>query len=365
MRILLLEPFFTGSHAQWAEGYRRHSTHEVELLTLPGRHWKWRMSNGALSLARAFLQRQPQPDLLLATDMLDLPAFLGLTRAHTHHLPTALYFHENQITYPWTHDPPLERDRHYGLINFRSALCADAVFFNSHYHRQAFLQGLPEFLRIFPDRREKGLARSLEEKCRVLPLGLDLQELDRFREAPAPGPPLILWSHRWEHDKNPEGFFQLLFALADKGLDFRVVVLGERYRNTPAVFEQARRRLGGRLLHFGYAESREAYVRWLWRAHLLPVTSHHDFFGAAVVEALHCGCTPLLPRRLTYPEHLPDPEFEPFFYATPEEALTKLEKLLLQPPPPDLAQKLRGAVARYDWRRLAPEYDRAFEQVEG
>jgi len=365
MRILLLEPFFTGSHAQWAEGYARHSTHQVELLTLPGRHWKWRMSNGALTLARLFLERTPQTDLLLATDMLDLPAFLGLTRSRTHHLPTALYFHENQITYPWNQEPPLERDRHYGLINFRSALCADAVFFNSNYHRETFLQALPGFLHIFPDKREKRLARSLEARCQVLPLGLDLQELDRFREDPLPGPPLILWNHRWEHDKNPEAFFQLLFALADKGLNFRVAVLGERYRQAPTIFERARTRLGERILHFGYADSREAYVRWLWRAHLLPVTSRHDFFGAAVVEALHCGCIPLLPHRLAYPEHLPDPEFEPLFYLTEDEALLKLERLLLHPPEPTLPEKLRRTVARYDWRLLARHYDQSFESLKG
>ncbi len=43
MNILLLEPYFGGSHRAWAEGYARHSGHRIDLLTLPASFWKWRM----------------------------------------------------------------------------------------------------------------------------------------------------------------------------------------------------------------------------------------------------------------------------------------------------------------------------------
>jgi len=49
MKILLVEPFFVGSHASWAKGYQQFSQHDVEILSLPGRHWKWRMYGGANS----------------------------------------------------------------------------------------------------------------------------------------------------------------------------------------------------------------------------------------------------------------------------------------------------------------------------
>ena len=52
MRIVLLEPFFSGSHQSWAEEFQENSQHNVELLTLPGRHWKWRMHGGAISLSK-------------------------------------------------------------------------------------------------------------------------------------------------------------------------------------------------------------------------------------------------------------------------------------------------------------------------
>jgi hypothetical protein len=50
MKILLLEPYCGGSHRAWAQGYAARSRHDVTLLTLPARFWKWRMQGGALSV---------------------------------------------------------------------------------------------------------------------------------------------------------------------------------------------------------------------------------------------------------------------------------------------------------------------------
>ncbi|MFH0916725.1 MAG: DUF3524 domain-containing protein, partial [bacterium] len=50
--VWALEPYFGGSHKYFLEGLERHSRHDLTLFTLPGRHWKWRMHGGALSLAR-------------------------------------------------------------------------------------------------------------------------------------------------------------------------------------------------------------------------------------------------------------------------------------------------------------------------
>ncbi|MGD8515950.1 MAG: DUF3524 domain-containing protein, partial [Anaerolineae bacterium] len=70
MKVLLIEPYYTGSHQAWADGYQAHGRHQIELLTLPGRFWKWRMQGGALTLARQALELDSQPDLILASDML-------------------------------------------------------------------------------------------------------------------------------------------------------------------------------------------------------------------------------------------------------------------------------------------------------
>jgi len=162
LKILLLEPFHAGSHKAWAEGFAANSRHKVELLTLKGRHWKWRMHGGAVTLAEKFMSSDLQPDLILATSMLDLTTFLALTRKRTAHMPVAIYFHENQLTYPWSPrdaDVQLRQDRHYGFINYTSALAADAVLFNSDYHRTSFLEALHGFLKVYPD--HQGKKRSL------------------------------------------------------------------------------------------------------------------------------------------------------------------------------------------------------------
>jgi len=367
MKICLLEPFHSGSHAAWAEMFARTSRHEVELLTLSGRHWKWRMHGGAVSLARQFMARDCSPDLLLASDMLDLTTFLSLTRVKTSGVPAALFCHENQLTYPWSPDdadPAQQRDAHYAFINYTSALAADAVLFNSSYHREAFLGALPAFLASFPDQNELESLPAITAKSSVLPLGIDLKRLDNCRPDTAKSPakkPLVLWNHRWEYDKNPEEFFSALFQLQAEGVDFEVAILGETYRKAPLVFNEARLRLGKRILRYGYAENFADYASWLWRADLLPVTSVHDFFGVSVVEAIYCGATPLLPRRLAYPEHVPAALQGQFLYDDFTTLLERLRALLRHPGCPN--EMLRAHVARYDWGTLVGRYDDLLEEL--
>lgn len=365
--ILLLEPYMTGSHSAWAKGYSCHSRHQVSLMTLPGRFWKWRMHGGALRLSELFLQSSLKPDLILATDMLDLTTFLALTRKRTSGLPTALYFHENQITYPWSprdRDVEKSRDHHYGFINVVSALVSDCIFFNSHFHRDSFLGELPAFLNHFPDEPSSETLPRLRANSEVLPLGLSLEQFDAHRpEANKSGrPPLILWNHRWEHDKNPEEFFRALCHLADRGLDFEVAVLGENFSQSPDIFLEARHTLGKRIVTFGYAESFAEYAAWLWRADLLPVTSNQEFFGASVMEALYCGVYPLLPKRLTYPELLPEIFHENHLYSDFDDLIFRLEKAIRSI---DSVRKTKvSAIAKpYDWSLMGPVYDTALERL--
>jgi glycosyltransferase involved in cell wall biosynthesis len=365
MRILIIEPYLAGSHAAWAEEYSERSTHEVSVLGLPGRHWKWRMHGGALTLARLFMEESHVPEIVLATDMLDLSAFMALTRRKTASLKAVLYMHENQICYPWSEkdpDPARERDAHYGFLNLTSALAADVVVFNSEYHRTCFLEALGPFLRGFPDYNETGVIRDIEARSRVLHLGLDLARLDRHR--PERGPreaPLVLWNHRWEYDKNPEDFFHALILLKDEGLRFEVAILGKAYGEKPTIFEEAATTLADRIVQFGYVDDWAGYASWLWKADILPVTSKQDFFGASVVQAIHCGCFPFLPRRLAYPEHVPVGEGR-FFYRDFQELLTLLRHGIENI---EETRKIsaRHMVGRYDWSVMGPKYDRFFESV--
>ena len=362
LRIALLEPFLGASHQQWAEGLQRHSRHEIRIFGLPDRHWKWRMHGGAVSLARQYLASGFQADLFLATDMLDLTTFLSLTRHAAPSTPALLYFHENQLAYPWSPgdpDPSLQRDHHYSFINYTSALAADALLFNSAYNMDAFLGGLPAYLRMYPDAQELDTIPELHAKSQVMPLGLDLQALDGHRVArDADQPPLLLWNHRWEHDKGPEDFFQVLMALSAEGLDFRLAVLGEQFRKVPAIFATAQAALRDHIVHWGYAASQADYAQWLWRADLLPVTGRQDFFGGSVVEAMYCGVQPLLPNRLAYPGHVPAAFREAVLYDDLADLQARLRRSLqagrVTPLP------CREWVQGYDWAVLSPRYDDLF-----
>lgn len=365
MKILLVEPYYTGSHAAWAEGYARASRHQVEILNLPGRFWKWRMHGGAVSLARQFLASDLSPDLILATDMLDLTTFLALTRQRTASTPTALYFHENQLTYPWSptdRDLAHQRDKHYGFINYTSALVADAVLFNSAYHQASFLDALPNLLKHFPDYNELTTVDHIRAKSQVLALGLDLQRFDAYNTDRFNDKPLILWGHRWEYDKGPDEFFRTLTILSERGLDFDLAILGENFSRQPEIFLRAKEGLARHIVQFGYVESFADYARWLWRADLVPVTSHQDFFGASVVEALYCGCFPLLPKRLAYPHLIPTGDHARYFYEDFEDLVARLSAAITNI---DHTRRvsLRPVAAHYDWREQGQRYDQLFHEL--
>lgn len=363
MKILLLEPFYTGSHKSWADGFKAHSQHHVEIFSLEGYHWKWRMHGAAITLASRFLESSFTPDLILASDMLDVSTFLSLSRKKVGNIPITVYFHENQITYPWSpndQDKPLKRDVHYGFINYTSALVADAVFFNSKFHRSSFLNELPDFLKQFPDYKNLESVKKIEEKSQTLLLGLDLKKFDTYHntELEKQNPALILWNHRWEFDKYPTPFFESLFTLSDRGIDFKLAVLGESFTNSPSIFKEAKERLKDHIVHFGFCSDFSEYAKWLWRADILPVTSGQDFFGGSIVEAMYCNTIPLLPKRLAYPEHIPEAYHSAFFY---DEAdfLSKLQKRIM-----DVrilrVQNTQQFVARYDWAMQIKMYDVLF-----
>ena len=374
MDILLVEPYFTGSHAAWADSYVRVSRHNVEILSMEGRNWKWRMRGGAVTLAKRFMEMDFTPELILTTDMLDLAAFCSLTRAVTAKVPAAVYFHENQFTYPAS---PKERARpggrhsHYGFINYTTALAADHVFFNSSFHKDSFLGALSGYLSGKPDHNEADSVALIGDKSSVLYPGMELKRLKaRAPLTPALSPkgrggmPLILWNHRWEYDKNAAEFFEALYLLKEKGIDFEVAILGESFGRAPEEFASARERLGDRVVHFGYASDLDTYASWLARADLLPVTSHHDFFGCSVVEAIHMGCTPLLPDRLVYPEHIPVSLRKRYLYHGFDDLVDKLTRAVTNVEA-YRDESLAAFVARYDWDELGPVYDSAMERAVG
>ncbi len=367
MKILLIEPFYTGSHERWSFEYQKFSKHEVHILSLPGRHWKWRMHGAAVTLANQFNKEDFSPDFILVSDMLDLTTFLALTRDRTAAIPVAIYFHENQITYPWSptdSDVKLKRDNHYAFINYTSALASNALFFNSNYHKNSFLDALPNFLNQFPDYKNEESITNLKNKSEVLYLGMDLAKFDSFKTSPSKGTlPTILWNHRWEYDKNPTLFFNTLFKLKEENIAFQLIVLGESFKTSPDIFKEAEKRLKEEIIHFGFTENFEEYAHLLWTADILPVTNFQDFFGGSVVEAIYCNCYPILPKRLAYPEHVPIESAHKYFYSSEEEFYSLLKTNILTIGLLRQNAHSQNFVSKYDWSNLAKHYDSCFESL--
>jgi glycosyltransferase involved in cell wall biosynthesis len=303
MRILALEPYYGGSHRAFLDSLRQELPFAFDLRTLPARAWKWRMRMAAPCLARALREQPPECAAIFASTFLDVAAFRGLLSAPLAALPLFLYFHENQFAYPVQVEA--ERDVHFALTNLTSALAADRIAFNSRYNLESFLAGARELLARTEDMALPGWEAEVRSKAEVLFPPLNFAEIDAAPGTKGDGPPVVLWNHRWEHDKDPDFFFAALFALAEQGVEFRLIVLGQSFRSRPPVFAEAAERLAGRIVHFGYASERAEYCRLLRRADVVVSTARHEFYGMAVLEAVRAGCRPLVPDRLAYRELFP------------------------------------------------------------
>lgn len=311
MNILVLEPYYGGSHKAFLAGLTQHLPHTFDLLTLPAHSWKWRMRLAAPHFA-GVLATDPRYagktfDRILCSSLLDVAALRGLLPPHLRSVPLLTYFHENQFAYPMRVSEA--RDVHFGLTNLTTALASDSLAFNSLYNLDSFLAGCRELLARMPDMSLAGYEETIRAKAVILHPGLDFSGIDACPQEKLGGrAPVLVWNHRWEHDKNPELFFSTLYGLAEQGIPFGLIVLGESFRTKPPAFSLAREKLAERIVHFGYAEDRQEYCRLLCQGDVVVSTANHEFYGMAMLEAVRAGCRPLVPDRLSYRE-LFAPEF--------------------------------------------------------
>jgi glycosyltransferase involved in cell wall biosynthesis len=360
MHILMLNPYHGGSHAAFVDGWRAHSRHMFDLLTLPAHDWKWRMRHAAITLAERVNAKAAAGeswDALWCTDMLNLAEFRGLCDRRAFRGPAVIYFHENQLTYPVRH--PDERDLHFGFTNFASALAADAVWFNSEFHRQEFLDALRAGVKRMPDYQPVDQVDAIEARSAVMWPGVELERAVSRSRKRRDGEPLhLIWAARWEHDKNPGMFFAALDELVRRDIDFYVSVIGESFREVPEVFDRAKQQFADRIVRWGYQPSRAGYEAALVEADVFVSTADHEFFGLAAVEAAMAGCVCVLPRKLAYPEVFRDDGAE-WYDGTVEGLVEAIEEV------PQGGASLCLGLERYAWPARAAAMDDALDALRG
>lgn len=361
--VVLAEPWYGGSHRQWADGLVGASQHHIRLVTHADLNWRWRMRGGAVTLAegvRVDVAAHGWPDVLLVSGLTDVASLVGLIRP-PESTRVLTYLHENQLVYP-AGSRGVDLDM--AFTNWRSVVASDEVWFNSTYHRDSFFAALPALFDRTPDHDHRHLAGAVFDRSRVLPVGVDVAGLvtaERPSEAPDP---LVLWNQRWEHDKDPATALDTLSRLAAEGVPFRVALVGSGAGAETERFEQAAVELGDRVVAFGALE-RADYLVLLARSDVVISTAHHEFFGIAAVEAIAAGAVPTLPRRLSYPELVGTDYLEAATY--PEGGfLDRLAEVLADLPAARArVQGLRESMLRFDWSELGPAYDDALGENVG
>lgn len=302
MRVLALSPYHGGSHRQFLELWCAQTRHDLSVLTLPARHFPWRIRQASVGLSDqiASLHRSGGKfDLIWTTSMVDVAELRGLLPTELRALPIVAYFHENQLAYPVRKHS--QRNQHFSLINWVSALCADENWFNSAYNARTFLTGLEAMLRKMPDESSLDTLERIKLKSRIESPIVAVSETGQQR----PGPLHIAWVGRWEHDKRPDVFFSALRKLRDAGTEFGLSCFGQSFRQWPVDFSSAREEFGEIIEHFGFVENRSEYERALSRCDVVVSTAEHEFFGVALLEGTALGCLPVVPNRLVYPEIYP------------------------------------------------------------
>jgi glycosyltransferase involved in cell wall biosynthesis len=323
MRILLLSPYDAMSHQYWWQGLRDNLTdHEFCVVTLTPRFFSWRFRGNSLSFAFDERVREAY-DLVIATSMTDLSSLRGMCPSLCA-IPTIIYFHENQFAYPdntsladnrsASLERLVERQVERQITSIYTAISADLLLFNSCFNRDTFLQGAAELLAKLPDGVPAGLIENLGLKTAVqtVPLWQDTFAVSATNDAKMveTRPLNVVWNHRWEYDKGLDSLASLVDTLVSTTREQRVVlhIIGQSFRKVPKALQQIKATLAnhGSLGQFGFLESRQNYLELLRDSHVVLSTAIHEFQGIAVLEAMACGCIPLVPNALAYKEFVPE-----------------------------------------------------------
>ncbi len=304
MRILLLSPYDAMSHQYWhqrliADLQTRYSA-EVVLVTLPPRHFSWRVRGNSLTLSQD-KRVQSHYDLVIATSMTDLSALKGMA-PNLATTPSVVYFHENQFAYPDANQVhQVERQ----ITSIYSALAASALVFNSNFNLSSFLSGAGSLLAKMPDGVPVDIEAQLRQKSRVISVPIQVPDTLKGQAPQLERGLSLVWNHRWEYDKGLDELVGLLSLIKAEIPVFTCHLIGQSFRTIPPQLERAKSLLGDSLGKFGFISDRQEYLALLATADIVLSTARQEFQGIAILEAMAFGCTPVVPDSLAYTEFVP------------------------------------------------------------
>ena len=378
MKVLALSPYHGGSHERFLNEWQARSAHTFEIVSLPARHFKWRMRQapvGLSQMAQRLAHAGQRFDVWWTTSLCNVAELRGLLPPAYRELPNCTYFHENQLIYP---SRSIERDQAQGwdvnfpLSNWTTCLASNVCWFNSEFNLHSLKDGLNQLLAKMPDERHLETLETILQRSSIQPPGIDYKLFaDRAGNKDPEKPLTIAWVGRWEHDKRPDLFFDALSLLQKKGVAFQLVCLGQHFHHIPQEFSKARLEFSEQVVHFGHLASAADYASMLSGCDVVVSTAEHEFFGIALLEAVASGCVPLAPNRLVYPDLYPN---ECLYQSSTDgdivrEVAAKLEQLAEE-------KQRRGSLLelhrmwqlaelahRYDWSQRASALDRALEEL--
>ncbi|MBW2570570.1 MAG: DUF3524 domain-containing protein, partial [Deltaproteobacteria bacterium] len=74
MNYLFIETYFIGSHSLFVNGLSAHSSHDIDIITMRGENWRWRMLGAALHIVDK-IPLLEKYDGIIVTDLFNLADF--------------------------------------------------------------------------------------------------------------------------------------------------------------------------------------------------------------------------------------------------------------------------------------------------
>ncbi|XP_074450583.1 tRNA-queuosine alpha-mannosyltransferase isoform X8 [Larus michahellis] len=364
MSVLLIEAFYGGSHKQLMDLLQEELREDCVLWTLPAKKWHWKARTAALY----FMQTVPASTnyrILFASSVLNL-AELAALRPDLAKLKKVLYFHENQLVYPV--QKCQERDFQYGYNQVLSCLVADVVVFNSAFNMESFLTSIGKFMKLIPDHRPKDLEKIIRPKCQVLYFPVRFPDVSRFmpehklaRLEKVIGVKSNGDAYRSEGlpgQQKSRALMKTSDARRESGLCEAQPGLCTTQHEGPPSPLTAPARLGTSEASESTNPCQEEDKQHL-TFNLGNISSGRDYQQRPLhvawphrwVEAVYCGCYPLCPKALVYPEIFP----AEYLYSTPEQLFKRLQNFCKRP---DIVRKhlYKGETAGFSWAALGGKF---------